>query len=421
MARVPPGGGAAGGRRCAAVTGRNPAKDQVAIAGAGLSPYARDRGPTTELALLLEAAVAAIRDAGLTAADIDGVVGGGLLTGGIDPATVASALGLPAVTWWARAAPPVMNHLVAAVNAVWAGACEVALVYHSVYRVGGFSRSAAADPFRRRATAGLPDGRAASGDGHTDGEPWSMHGSAGYAAWAGRYLAESGASREDFGRIAINDRTNAAANPNAVLREPLTMAGYLAGRMIREPLCLYDMDIPVDGADAFIVTRTERARDLPRQPVLIHAATMGMTAPPEEHLALSLDATGQPLAARDLRAKSDLWLDDIDVFFPYDGFSVVALRCFESYGFCGSGEAGPFVAANWDAAENRIKIGGRVPVNTHGGSLSEGGSQGAGHLREAVTQLRGAAGPRQVPGARVALLAPGGFFFNAQGLVLRAG
>ncbi len=403
------------------MTSRNPAKDKVAIVGAGLSPYARDRGATTELALVLEAAVAAIRDARLTAADIDGVVGGGLLTGGIDPATVVSALGLPAVTWWTRAAPPIMNHLVAAINAVWTGACEVALAYHSVYRIGGFSRSANADPFRRRAAFGLPDGRGATGDGHSDAEPWSMHGSAGYAAWAGRYLAEFGASREDFGLIAINGRANAAANPNAVLREPLTMAGYLGGRMIREPLCLYDMDVPVDGADAFIVTTAERARDLPAAPVLIHAATMGMTAPPEEHLAAGLESTGQPLAARDLRAKSDLWLDDIDLFFPYDGFTVVALRCFESYGFCGPGEAGAFLADHWDAVENRIKIKGRVPVNTHGGSLSEGGSQGAGHLREAVTQLRGQGGARQVPGAQVALLTPGGFFFNAQGLVLRAG
>ncbi len=399
--------------------GRNPAKDKLAIAGVGLSPYARDRGETTELAILLEAAVAAIRDAGLTAADIDGVVGGGLLTGGIDPATVVSALGLPAVTWWARAAPPIMNHLVAAMNAVWTGACEVALVYHSVYRIGGFSRSAGDDPFRLRAGFGLADGRAATGDGHTDGEPWSMHGSAGYAAWAGRYLAEFGAKREYFGHVAINDRTNASANSNAVMRAPLTMDGYLGGRMVREPLCLYDMDVPIDGADAFIVTTAERASDLRSPPVLIHAATMGMTAHPEEHLAAGFEATGQAVAARDLRAKSDLWLDDIDLFFPYDGFTIVALRCFESYGFCGPGEAGPFLEDNWDAAENRVKINGRVPVNTHGGSLSEGGSQGAGHVREAVIQLRGQAGGRQVPGARAALLTPGGFFFNAQGLLLR--
>jgi acetyl-CoA acetyltransferase len=92
----------------------------------------------------------------------------------------------------------------------------------------------------------------------------------------------------------------------------------------------------------------------------------------------------------------------------------VALRCFESYGFCGPGEAGAYLADNWDADENRVKIRGRVPVNTHGGSLSEGGSQGAGHLREAVTQLRGQAGSRQVPGARVALLTPGGASFSTR-------
>src|ERR1700730_3383540 len=109
------------------MTGRNPDKDKVAIAGVGLSPYARDRGATTELALLLEAAVAAIRDAGLSGADIHGGGGGGRRTGGSVPAPVVSALGLPGVTWWARAAPPIMNHLVAAVNPVWTGACEVAL------------------------------------------------------------------------------------------------------------------------------------------------------------------------------------------------------------------------------------------------------------------------------------------------------
>jgi acetyl-CoA acetyltransferase len=103
----------------------------------------------------------------------------------------------------------------------------------------------------------------------------------------------------------------------------------------------------------------------------------------------------------------------------HDGFSIVALRCFELRVL--RREAGKFLADNWDTVANRIMINGRVPVNTHGGSLSEGGSQGAGHLREAVTQLRGQAGHRQVPGARVALLTPGGFFFNAQGLVLRAG
>jgi len=397
----------------------NPIKDATSFAGVWRSPYSRDRGSTTELTMVLEACTEAIRDAGLSAADIDGVVGAGLLTGGIDPAVVISSLGLPSVGWWLKTVPPIVNHVVAAMNAVWSGACDTALVYHSAYRLGGNSRTAAADPFRSRAALGLADGRAQSGDGHSESEPWGMFGSVGYAAWAGRYLAEYGLPREHLGLVAINDRSNAQANENAVMREPLTMTDYLAARMIREPLCLLDMDVPIDGADAFVLTTAERARDLPRRPVLIHAATMGITSHPEEYLAADLESTGQSVVARDLRAKSDLWTGDMDVFLPYDGFSIVALRCFESYGLCGPGEAGDYLMQHWDKEENRVLINGRVPVNPHGGSLSEGGSQGAGHVREAITQLRGDAGARQVADAKVAFLTPGGFFFNAQGLVLR--
>ena len=189
------------------MTSRNPAKDKVAIAGVGLSPYARDRGATTELAMVLEAAVAAIRDAGLTAADIDGVVGGGLLTGGIDPATVASALGLPAVTWWARAAPPIMNHLVAAVNAVWTGACDVALVYHSVYRVGGFSRSAA----RTRSAAGPPSGCPTAGPPPATGTATASRGAcaARRATPPGRAVTWRSSARP--GRISGASRSTAGA------------------------------------------------------------------------------------------------------------------------------------------------------------------------------------------------------------------
>jgi acetyl-CoA acetyltransferase len=379
-------------------------KDQVAVAGLGRSPYARDRGEVTELAMVLEAAVEAVRDAGLTAADIDAVVGGGLYTGGVDPTVVASALGLTSVGFWTPARPPIVNHLSAAVHALVSGSCKAVLVYHSVYRLGR-------DPFRPKAA--MPDG-------HGESEPWGMYGSIGYAAWAARYLAEFGRSRQDLALVAINGRSNAADNPEAVMREPLTLADYLGGRMIREPLCLYDMDLAVDGADAFVLTTTERARDLPRPPVLVHALAMGMADHPEEHLMSDFGHTGQAVVAKALRVRSDLWIDDVDVFLPYDGFSVIALRCFESYGFCGDGEAGDFLTSEWNDVRNRVLIKGRVPVNPHGGSLSEGGTQGAGHLREAVRQLRGDAGARQVADARAALLTPGGFFFNAQGLVLRA-
>ncbi len=388
-------------------------QDRTAIAGMGRSAYARDRGEVTELGMVLEAATAAVRDAGLRAADIDGVVGSGLHTGGVDPATVSSALGLPAVTFWAPVRPPIVNHFAAAVHALVSGSCRAVLVYHSMYRLG-------AKAFRARAAAGLPDGRAQLGDGHAEPEPWGMFGSTGYAAWAARYLAEFGRRREDLGLVALNGRRGAADNPEAVKREPLTMEQYLAGRMIREPLCVYDMDLPVDGADAFVLTMAEHARDLPRPPVLVHALAMGLTAHPEEHLVTDFGSTGQSVAARALRERSDLWIDDVDVFLPYDGFTLITLRCFEAYGFCDDGEAGDLLAENWDHEQGRVLLKGRVPVNPHGGSLSEGGSQGAGHVHESVLQLRGDAGPRQVSDARSALLIPGGLFFNAQGLVLRS-
>ena len=103
------------------------------------------------------------------------------------------------------------------------------------------------------------------------------------------------------------------------------------------------------------------------------------------------------------------------------GFSIMALSWVEAVGYCQPGEAGPFLAKHWSAGENRVLIDGRVPINTHGGSLSEGATQGAGHFREAVTQLRGDAGERQVPGAATALVTPGGFLWNATGFVLRGG
>jgi acetyl-CoA acetyltransferase len=227
-----------------------------------------------------------------------------------------------------------------------------------------------------------------------------------------------------MGYVAVNSRTNAMANPAAAMRDPLTMEDYLSARMIRSPLCLYDMDVAVDGGDAFIITTAERARDLPLPPVLVNAIVLGMTDKNDEDQTPSLRRHGQQVTVDALKAKSDFWIDDVDVFYPYDGFSFITLNWFENVGYCGPGEAGSFIADNWVAGEDgtgRILIKGRVPVNTHGGSLSEGGTQGTGHLREAVHQLQGLAGDRQVEGAQRALVSIGGFFFNAEGITLRRG
>jgi acetyl-CoA acetyltransferase len=190
--------------------------------------------------------------------------------------------------------------------------------------------------------------------------------------------------------------------------------------MIRWPLSLFDMDVPVDGADAFVITTAERARDMALPPVLVHACTTGQVDQNEEDQSPSLRRHGQHVVVESLRAKSDFWIDDIDLFFPYDGFSIITVSWFENVGWCGPGEARAFFGDNWDHARQRLLVRGRIPVNTHGGGLSEGATQGSGHTREAVHQLQGLAGERQVDGASRALLFLGGFFFNSQGVALRS-
>ncbi|MFI5041733.1 MAG: thiolase C-terminal domain-containing protein, partial [Acidimicrobiales bacterium] len=385
---------------------RYPIKDRVAIVGLGSTGFARDAGARSELSLAAEAAVAAVGDAGLGAADIDGVCGTSI------PAhQMVAALGLPNVTWYGNASLPVGFGIVDAMSAIHAGVCEAVLVYHSMFRTPFWSRSAANDPFRRNTGLALRMG------GRQD--PETVGGAVGYAAWASRYIAEYTVSKEAFGRVAVNDRTNAGLNPLAVRRDPITMDDYLSARMVREPLCLLDMDIPVDGGDAFILTTAERAADLPHRPVLLHAACAGIVERPDEDQIPGLRHHGQHVVVEFLRSRSDLWIDDVDLYFPYDGFTIITLCWIENSGWCGPGEAGDFLAQHWDEDGGRVLINGRVPVNTHGGALSEGGTQGSGHVREAVLQLRGEAGERQVPWAESALVTPGGFFFNSQGMVLR--
>jgi len=389
----------------------NPIKDQVAIVGVGSTGFSRTN-ERSSLALALDASTQAIRDAGLTAADVNGIVAVGE-AGAPSPQVMASALGIDNVTHFSRPAPVIMFSIIDAMNAVYSGSCDTVLVCSSMMRLPGMSRSAGNDPFRRALTRGGGPGAARAG------WPENVALAAAYAAWASRYIYEYGVTREPFGRVAINCRTNAARNPLAAMRDPITMADYLDSRMIREPLCMLDMDVPVDGADAYVLTSAERAKSLPKPPVLIHAATTGLVAPNDEDQLPSLAHHGQHVVVEALRAKSDLWLDDVDVYYPYDGFTIITLGWIENTGWCGPGEATKFIADNWDDDGARLMIDGRIPVNSHGGSLSEGGTRGTGHIREAVVQLRGEAGERQVAAAKTALVTPGGFFFNSQGAVLR--
>jgi acetyl-CoA acetyltransferase len=382
----------------------NPMKDQVAIAGAASTVFTPYNTPRTQASYAAEACTRVLHECGLTAADVDGLCGSWP-----SAAELQSVLGIPEVTWHANPMIPMGNHIAAAASAVFSGLCTVALVYHAPYRAAWNTAASLKDPFRRAATPGLNDPQP---------PPESIGASVGYTAWASRYLHEYGVPREHLGYVAQNARACAADNPVAAMRQPVTMEDYLAARMIRWPFCLLDMDVPVDGGDALIITTPERARDMALPPVLVQSVVLGQIGRNEEDQTPSLRENGQHVVVRELRRRSDFWIDDVDVYFPYDGFSVIALNWIENVGFCGPGEAGEFLAKHRDPATGRVLVGGHVPFNPHGGALGEGGTQGSGHLREAVHQLQGLAGPRQVPDARRALITVGGFFFNSQGITL---
>ncbi len=384
---------------------RNPMKDQVAIAAATTTGFTAANTAHSQTALAARACIDAIRVAGLSADDIDGLCGSWP-----SAEVLQSALGLPRLTWSGNPVIPMVDHIATAAAAVYAGLCTTALVYHAAYRAVWNTGSALKDPFRRLASPGLND---------PPPRPETMASSVGYSGWAARYLHEFGLDREDFAVVALSARAWAADNPAAAKREPLTLEDYRNARIVRWPLGLYDMDVAVDGADAFIVTTAERARDLALPPILIHAAVLGQASPTEEDQTVDLRHHGQQVVVDTLKAKGDFWIDDIDVYFPYDGFTPITCNWVENAGWCGYGEAPAFLRSHRQSGGDRILINGRIPVNPHGGSLSEGATQGSGHIREAVHQLQGVAGVRQTPGAARALITAGGFFFNAQGLLLR--
>jgi acetyl-CoA acetyltransferase len=384
-------------------------KDQLAFASVATTEFSRTRNDRTQLSMTIDACVDAVRAAGLTAADIDGISGSGTSH---DAKVLQSALGIPRLSWWAQ--PPLTGTFATtifeAMHAIQAGVCETVLCYHAAYRLPWQSRAAALDPMRRRV------GELTGMMGAV--EPETMSGSVGYTAWASRYLHQYGRKREDFGLIAINSRSNAMRNEHAVMRDPLSMDDFLKGRMIRDPLSVYDMDVAVDGADAFIVTTAERARDLKLKPVLIHAHASGMVGSNEEDQLPGLHAHGQQIVIDLMNQRSDVGVNDADLYYPYDGFTLLAISWIENSGLCKSGEGGDFLRANWDASGRRALLRGRVPLNSHGGSLCDGATQGSGHIREAILQLQGRAGSHQVQDAKTALLHIGGFFYNSHALAL---
>jgi len=235
---------------------------------------------------------------------------------------------------------------------------------------------------------------------------------AGPAAMAARrHMHLYGTTEEQLGWVSVAQREWAALNPLAVFRDPLTLDDYLAQPYVVEPLRRADLTVISDGGAAFVVTSTERAADLHDKPVY----ALGMAQRSAIRNEQNEDKLMRPwlgdIAAQVYR-NAGLGPDDIDLAYLQDGTSVWVLQMLEWYGFCGLGEAGPFLA------EGHTRPGGRLPVNTHGGQLSESYTHNWMHLYEAVAQLRAAAGDRQVPGAQVALHAQTHDFWKGAATIL---
>ncbi|MEF3114462.1 lipid-transfer protein [Streptomyces chrestomyceticus] len=375
---------------------------RAAIAGIGATEFSKESG-RSELKLAVEAVRAALDDAGLGPADVDGMV---TFTMDTSPEiTVAQAAGMGELSFFSRvhygggAACATVQQ---AALAVASGIADVVVCYRAFNERSG-----------RRFGAGVQR-REPSAEGAALG--WNLPaGLLTPASWvamaAQRYLYAYGLTPEAFGQVAVVGRRHAARNPAAYFHgRPITLADHAASRWIVEPLRLLDCCQETDGGQALVVTSLERARDLRRPPAVIRAAAQGAGRAQEQMTSYYRDGlTGLPesaVVARQLWRTSGLRPADIDVGILYDHFTPFVLMQLEEFGFCAPGEAADFVATD------------TLPLNTHGGQLGEAYLHGMNGIAEAVRQLSGTS-VNQVPGA-AAVLVTAGTGVPTSGLVLGA-
>ena len=371
---------------------RGPFDGKAVITGAGKSQVGRRLG-RTGLELTVEAVLRAIADAGLDPDDIDGVAsypGPGVPDPGFSGATVAelrNALGLRC-RWYVSSLETAgqIGPVIEACMAVTLGLANHVVAFRSVWE------STAA----QKAGGGRASVLFAGGKLPAHLEFMAPFGALSAANWlampAQRYMHDYGLTREQLGWIAINARRNAGLNPDAIYRDPMTMDDYLGARMISEPLCLYDCDIPCDGATAVIVSRRDAATGSRRRPLTVESVGPAMF----ERATWDQRSDIGTMAAHDSAAS--LWQNtiltpaDVDMAQLYDGFSLLTVMWLEALGFCERGKAGEFI----DGGEN-IGLTGSLPINTSGGQLSAGRLHGMGFLHEACIQLWGDGGDHQLP------------------------
>ncbi len=359
--------------------------DQAAIVGIGATEFSKCSG-RSELRLAIEATLAALRDAGIDPAEVDGM--STFTFDNVYEQELFRNIGGRELKFFTRigsgggaACAPLMQ----AAMAVASGVARVVVCYRALNE-------------RSEYRFGAPNfGSAQSMVPASGGVLFSYHGfggvytAASYLALAmRRYMHETGATGDDFANYALAARRHALTNPNAFFyKRPLTRDEYHNSRMVADPFRLFDCCQESDGAVAIIVTSAERSKDLGCKQVLIRAAAQGS---PKGTMAMSCyyrpDITPRDecaAVARQLYEMSGLAPADIQLAMIYDHFGPTVLPALEAYGFCGYGEAKDFIR------NRNIEVGGSLPVNTHGGQLGEAYLHGFNGIAEAVRQLRGTA------------------------------
>ena len=373
-------------------------RGSAAIAGIGLFGNGESPG-YTDIELLAIAAHRAVADAGLTMADIDGLCTASVLST-MWPLPVVEYLGInPSfIDGTMLGGSSFIAHLMPAMLALAAGQCNAVLVcYGSTQRSGTMNRAAVAAARRQM-----------------DPQPYEMPYDpvfpvAAYALAASRHMALYGTTRRQLAAVAVAARDWARKNPDAFERGPLSIDDVLKARMIAEPLTVRDCCLVTDGAGAFVLVRSDRAKTLPKPPVhVLGTATAVWHRQISSMPDLTVTAASQSGAAA--FAMADLTPKDVQVCELYDAFTINTLLFLEDLGFCAKGEGGAFIESG------AISPGGSLPVNTNGGGLSctHPGMYGIFALIEAVQQLRGEAGERQVAGVKVALAHGNGGTLSSQ-------
>jgi acetyl-CoA acetyltransferase len=363
---------------------------KVAFAGVGFAGQTRDSGVSAER-LTVGSCLAALEDAGLTVADVDGLV----QNNSPDVILMQDTLGIPALAWYAdlSGVPAGLGAVINASYAIASGACRVALVYRTIMR----------DRLSRGGVGAVPNAKATG-----ESQFLLPYGSSSAAQWAAmfcqRHMSVYGTTQDQLGTLCVTQRRHAALNPRALLTEPLTLDDYHASRWISRPFHLYDCDVPMDSSVAMVLVAPERATSIRRKPVWVEAAAYASGPRPSWEQWDDMTHTAGKYAGQNLWARTTLRPQDIDVAQLYDGFSWFTISWLEDLGFCGRGEGGPFIL------EGNTALGGCLPTNTDGGQLSGGRMHGIGKVAESLLQLRGQAGGRQVEGARTAIMSTGAYY-----------